>query len=83
MNSRWRSSPVTTTEIGRLPPRPVTDRWGGETWQEAIAMALDYVLITSWNKWYEGSEVEPSLEYNSWILDETVAFSRDCLARNR
>jgi hypothetical protein len=40
--------------VGRLPPRPVTDRWGGETyrvlWQEAIAAAPDYVPITSWNE---------------------------------
>jgi len=45
---------------GRPPPRPVTDRWDGETyrvlWQEAVAAAPDYVLITSWNEWYEGSE---------------------------
>jgi hypothetical protein len=72
---------------GRPPPRPVTDRWGGETyrvlWQEAIAAAPDYVLITSWNEWHEGSEIEASVEYNSRILDETAAFSRDFLARNR
>ena len=72
---------------GRPPPRPVTDRWGGETyrvlWQEAIAAAPDYVLITSWNEWHEGSEIEASVEYGSHILDETAAFSRDFLARNR
>jgi len=72
---------------GRPPPRPVTDRWGGETyrvlWQEAIAAAPDYVLITSWNEWHEGSEIEASVEYGSRILDETAAFSRDFLARNR
>jgi glycoprotein endo-alpha-1,2-mannosidase len=72
---------------GRLPPRPVTDRWGGETyrvlWQEAIAAAPDYVLITSWNEWHEGSELEPSVEYGSSILRETTAFSREFLARQR
>ena len=72
---------------GRQPPRPVTDRWGGETyrvlWQEAIAAAPDYVLITSWNEWHEGSEIEPSVEYGSRILDETAAFSREFLARAR
>jgi glycoprotein endo-alpha-1,2-mannosidase len=73
--------------VGRPPPRPVTDRWDGETyrvlWQEAIAAAPDYVLITSWNEWHEGSEIEPSVEYGSRILDETAAFSLDFLARNR
>ena len=72
---------------GRPPPRPVTDRWGGETyrvlWREAIAAAPDYVMITSWNEWHEGSELEPSVEYGSSILDETAAFSQDFLARNR
>jgi glycoprotein endo-alpha-1,2-mannosidase len=72
---------------GRLPPRPVTDRWGGETyrvlWQEAIVAAPDYVLITSWNEWHEGSELEPSVEYGSSILHETTAFSREFLARQR
>jgi len=72
---------------GRPPPRPVTDRWGGETyrvlWQEAIAAAPDYVLITSWNEWHEGSELEVSVEYGSRILDDTAVFSREFLARAR
>jgi glycoprotein endo-alpha-1,2-mannosidase len=71
--------------VATAPPRPVTDRWGGETyrvlWQEAIAAAPHYVLITSWNEWHEGSELEPSVEYGSRILDETPAFSREFLAR--
>lgn len=74
-------------KLGRPSPRPVTDRWDGETyrvlWQEAIAAAPDYVLITSWNEWHEGSELEPSIEYGSRILDETAAFSRQFLARRR
>jgi hypothetical protein len=52
-------------------------------WQEAIAAVPFYVLITSWNAWHEGSELEPSVEYGSSILAETMAFSRDFLARNR
>jgi hypothetical protein len=74
-------------KTGRPMPRPVTDRWGGETyrelWQAAIAAAPDYVLITSWNEWHEGSEIEPSVEYGSRILDDTAAFSRAFLARER
>ena len=68
------------------PPRPVTDGWGGKTYralcQEAIAAAPDYVLITSWNEWHEGSELA-SVEYGSRILDDTAAFSREFLARQR
>ncbi len=74
-------------KTGRPPPRPVTDRWDGQTyrelWQAAIAAAPDYILITSWNEWHEGSEIEPSVEYGSRILDDTAAFSRAFLARQR
>jgi glycoprotein endo-alpha-1,2-mannosidase len=74
-------------KLWRLPPRPVTDRWGGETyrtlWQEAIATAPDYVLITSWNEWHEGSELEASVEYGSRILDTTASFSREFLTQQR
>jgi glycoprotein endo-alpha-1,2-mannosidase len=73
--------------VGRPLPCPVTDRWDGETfrvlWQKAIAAAPDYVLITSWNEWHEGSEFEPSVKYGTRILDETAAFSREFLARQR
>jgi len=41
-------------------------RHGGQTyralWQEAIAADPDWVVITSWNEWHEGSEIEPSRE---------------------
>ncbi len=41
-------------------------RLDGETyrvlWEEAIAADPDWVLITSWNEWHEGSEIEPSWE---------------------
>ncbi len=70
-------------KVGRPPPRPVTDRWGGETyrvlWQEAIAAAPNWVLITSWNEWHEGSEIEPSVQYGSLYLDETKTYARQFL----
>jgi hypothetical protein len=66
--------------LASAPPRPVTERWGGETyralWQEAVAADPDYVLITSWNKWHEGSEIEPSVEYGSVMLNDTAGFAR-------
>ncbi|HVM46973.1 MAG TPA: glycoside hydrolase family 99-like domain-containing protein [Candidatus Acidoferrum sp.] len=38
-------------------------------WQEAIKARPDWVLITSWNEWHEGSEIEPSLEFgNKYLL---------------
>jgi glycoprotein endo-alpha-1,2-mannosidase len=71
-------------KMGRPPPRPVTDRWNGETyrvlWREAVAATPDYVLITSWNEWHEGTEIEPSVEYDSVNLSDTAAFARQFLA---
>jgi len=75
------------THLGRPVPRPVTDRYGGETyralWKEAIAARPDWVLITSWNEWHEGSEIEPSVQYGSTMLDATAEFSREFLSKKR
>jgi hypothetical protein len=75
------------SHVGRPSPRPVTDRYGGETyralWQEAIVVHPDWILITSWNEWHEGSELEPSVQYGSAILDETAAFSRQFLSQKK
>lgn len=50
----------------RKPPRPITERHHGMTfrilWEAAIAAQPDWILITSWNEWHEGSEIEPSIE---------------------
>ncbi|HTQ50131.1 MAG TPA: glycoside hydrolase family 99-like domain-containing protein [Candidatus Acidoferrales bacterium] len=37
-------------------------------WDEAILAKPDWVLITSWNEWHEGSEIEPSLQYGDQYL---------------
>jgi hypothetical protein len=71
-------------ETDRPPPRPVTDRWGGEMyralWREAVKAKPDWILISTWNEWHEGSELEPSVEYGSRILDDTIPFARAFLA---
>jgi hypothetical protein len=68
------------THVNRPGPRPVTSRYGGETyrvlWEEAIAARSDWVLITSWNEWHEGSEIEPSRENGDRELIATGEFSR-------
>jgi glycoprotein endo-alpha-1,2-mannosidase len=74
-------------DTGRPPPRPITDRHGDATyralWREAIAAAPDYILITSWNEWHEGSEIEPSVQYGSRFLADTAALARSFLTRRR
>lgn len=64
---------------GRPPPRPITIRDSGRTyavlWQSAVAPRPDWMLITSWNEWHEGTEIEASREYRSSYLYETKAFA--------
>ena len=40
-------------------------------WQNAIQASADWVLITSFNEWHEGSEIEPSLEHQDLYLNRT------------
>lgn len=66
-------------KLGRKEPRPITDRHEGETyralWEEAIAAQTDWILITSWNEWHEGSEIEPSVENGNQALSITAEFA--------
>ncbi len=63
----------------RKPPRPITQRHHGETyrrlWETAIAASPDWVLITSWNEWHEGSQIEPSVEHGDRELKTTAEFA--------
>jgi hypothetical protein len=67
------------SHIGRPDPRPNTDRHDGQTyralWEEAIAAHPNWVLITSWNEWHEGSEIEPSKENGDRELKTTKEYA--------
>jgi len=56
-------------------PGALVDRRGGATYDEYWDMAeeasVDWVLITSWNEWHEGTEIEPSLEHGFGALAQT------------
>lgn len=51
------------------------ERYDGQSyviqWEAAIAADPDWVLITSWNEWHEGSEIEPSVENGRKYLELT------------
>jgi glycoprotein endo-alpha-1,2-mannosidase len=69
--------------LDRKPPRPITDRRDTQTyrvlWQAAIAADPDWILISTWNEWHEGSEIEPSVEFGGTALQETGTFARQFL----
>ena len=69
---------------GRAPPRPIVPRNGGATfaalWEETIAARPDWVLVTSFNEWHEGSEIEPSAEHGSRYLEANARYARRFLA---
>jgi len=54
---------------------PVAARLDGETyrayWSVARASKPQWILITSWNEWHEGSEIEPSAEFGAAYLEYT------------
>ncbi|HGE72156.1 TPA: hypothetical protein ENX78_15060 [Candidatus Poribacteria bacterium] len=53
----------------------VTNRRGGELykslWAKAEKSDPDWILITSFNEWHEGSEIEPSIEHGKLYLTLT------------
>jgi hypothetical protein len=63
----------------KLPERtsPVVPRGdAGErylaSWEAALAAQPDWVMITSWNEWFEGTSVEPSLGHGDLALRQTA-----------
>ena len=53
----------------------VRDRAGGDyyrrCWQGAIQSGADMVIITSFNEWLEGTQIEPSVSYGDFYLNQT------------
>ncbi len=52
-------------------------------WEEAIKADPDWILITSFNEWHEGSEIEPSLEYQQQYLDLTAEYAKRFKTKKR
>ncbi len=53
----------------------IRDRAGGEyyrrCWQGAAQSGADWVIITSFNEWMEGTQIEPSVGYGEFYLNLT------------
>jgi hypothetical protein len=67
------------THLGRSAGFAV-DRQGGayyeELWKGAIATHPAFVMVTSWNEWMEGHQIEPSKSYGDLYLQLTRDESR-------
>ena len=56
-------------------------------WETARSSSPDHYIVTSFNEWHEGTEIEPSLEYGYEYIDLTsnymkgfdISISPDCL----
>lgn len=57
----------------------VRDRQNGEyyreTWRAAFTTYPDWIMITSWNEWPEGTMIEPSVSYGNLYLDITREYA--------
>jgi hypothetical protein len=62
----------------------IMDRLDGRTyrtlWEEARKANPDWIVITSWNEWPEGTEIEPSLELGDLHLKITAEHAKPFLA---
>jgi hypothetical protein len=51
-------------------------------WSAAVDMAADWVMVTSWNEWFENTEIEPSERYGTRYLDLTRSWASIFKASN-
>jgi hypothetical protein len=60
--------------VARETPR-IVDRGAGavyaDQWAKAIDTGADWVVVTSWNEWWENTEVEPGARYGRAYLEAT------------
>ena len=57
----------------------VTDRAGGSfynsQWKAALASNPDWILITSWNEWWENTHIEPGRRHGDAYLKATLGWA--------
>jgi glycosyl hydrolase family 99 len=72
--------------VGRVPPHKV-DRADGsvydQQWTTAIDTGADWVVVTSWNEWWENTHVESSERYGTTYLDRTRVWASVFKASSR
>ncbi len=80
----WAAGVMPGYDDTRIPGRSgtfVVPRNNGETyntsWNAALSSNPDWVTITSFNEWYEGAMIEPSVHYSSQYLDITKRYTEE------
>ena len=72
--------------VGRVPPH-IVDRSNGsvydQQWKTAIDTGADWIVVTSWNEWWENTHVEPSERYGTTYLDRTRSWASAFKASSR
>ena len=58
--------------VNPVVPRGAAGERYTATWDAAAAGDPDWVLVTSWNEWFEGTAVEPSVLYGDLALRQTA-----------
>jgi hypothetical protein len=58
-----------------LVPRGPEGEHYAETWRAAMASDPDWVLVTSWNEWLEGTSVQPGRKAGDLALRQTAQFA--------
>ena len=46
------------------------------SWMAAIASNSDWITITTFNEWFEGAMIEPSIHYGNQYLDLTAQYAK-------
>jgi hypothetical protein len=46
------------------------------TWEAAFSADPDWILITSWNEWFEGTFIQPDVAHGDLALRQTAGFAR-------
>jgi len=46
-----------------------------DQWSKAIDTGADWIVVTSWNEWWENTEVEPGARYGAIYLDKTRSWA--------
>jgi len=79
----WAAGVLPGYDDTRIPGRQgtyIVPRNNGATyqtsWRAAMSSAPDWITITTFNEWFEGAMIEPSVHYNNQYLNLTQQFAK-------